>query len=125
MKTNTNINAGASLNGSVNSSSTLGTNTVVSTEEELAIFESNLKATDTNIEKVDMTSENQVEIEYKHKGRLFGFIPIRVKSTTKVVANSEGQVNTETRMPWWNIFVAGTGDIDTEVNQSLSSIDLS
>ena len=120
---NTNVDVGADVN--VTSTSSASGSVSASAQTNMQVFEENLKATDSNVEKIDASNDDEVKVEYKHKGRFLGIFPVMVKSVTSVTAQSDGKIETETKMPWWNIFVTGTGDIDAEVDQSLSTSSIS
>lgn len=115
----------ADVNGpGLNASATVETKLESETEEtnpETEILEENLKATNTNVANIEADSENEVKVEYKHRGRFLGIFPVTVSSETSVKSTEDGSLETDTDMPWWNIFVTGTHDIDNKVEEAISS----
>lgn len=81
----------------------------VESEDDLEVFESNMSLKDQMVSKVDIDSENngesEVKVVYRHKGKLFGFIPVIVKSTTIVESNVDGKVEVHSKKSWYSFLV--------------------
>lgn len=120
---NIQVQVGASTTGDVGASSSVGAeiSSKLSAEENIKILESDLKARDENVARVQSDSDSEVKVEYKHRGRFLAVFPIKVRSTTLIKADSTGFITIETSMPWWNLFVTGTHDINAKVDESLSA----
>ncbi len=95
------------------------TSAQVTTDADLELFRENMRLEDKNVAAVNLDSEEEVTVEYWHKGHLLGLFPVSIKSTTSVMEGSDGRATVQTRMPWWNLFVTGTGRIGSSVDSSL------
>lgn len=82
----------------------------VSSEADLEVFSSNISVRDDDVARVKIESDNSNELEvkvvYKHKGRLLGFVPVTIKSTTVVEAKADAEAEVRSRMSWWGFLVA-------------------
>lgn len=80
----------------------------VQSEADLEVFTANLPAEEEGVAKVEIDSgeEGEIEVVYKLPGRLFGFIPITLKSTAIVEAHANSEVEVRAKMPWWAFLVA-------------------
>lgn len=76
---------------------------------------------DEYVASATVHGDDEVNVEYWHEGRLFGLFPVKVKSDTVVEIDSAGLVDVKTRMPWWNMFVIGTGNVVTYVQEDLEN----
>lgn len=103
------------LNVSVTSASS------VSTEMDLADYRESVMEEDAAVAEVDAVAGSDVTVSYWHEGRLFGIFPVKVKSETTAALTTDGDVAVTTHMPWWNMFVTGTGDARAAVDEELSS----
>jgi hypothetical protein len=87
------------------------TSSQVNSEEDLEVFISNVAATEKAVSKVKIDSDNngssQTKVVYRHKGKLFGFIPMTVKSTTVVETKTGGEVRVVFDKPWYAFLVVG------------------
>lgn len=93
----------------------------VSTDADLDRYETSLRGEDQYFVDATMEAQGKVEVAYYHDGRLFGIIPVKVKSHTEVSTNDEGQVVVVTRLPWWSAFVTGTGTVASSVDEDLAA----
>lgn len=93
----------------------------VASDEDLERYETSMQGSDSYFAEANFASESEYDIAYYHDGRLFGFIPMKVKSHTKISTNDEGQVIVQTRLPWWNMFVTGTSDVAADVDSRLAA----
>lgn len=90
----------------------------VENEADLEVFAHNFASQE---EKVDSASaettadsKSHVEVVYKHKGKLFGVIPVTIKSTT-VVVSGNGEVEVDSSLPWWSFMVTDKNHAAAEV----------
>lgn len=98
----------------------------VKSESDLEVFKSNIVIEENNVNRVEIydNGEDEVEFEviYNHNGRLFGVIPVSMKSTTRVEINSDSEIEIKTKMPWWSFLVAKDsyidGDLETELENN-------
>lgn len=98
----------------------------VSSDEDLGVFSANLLHLRKSLAKVSIDSDSdestEVVVVYRHRGKLFGFIPVTVKSTTIVDTTSDGEVMVGSRLPWWSFLVAGENyakeDLETRVKEN-------
>lgn len=81
----------------------------VSSDADLEVFSENIVAEKDNVVKVKMNSEGDSEskiiVKYKHHGKLVGFIPVTVQSTTEVSAKADEELEVKSRLPWWSFLV--------------------
>lgn len=92
----------------------------VATDADLTLFRENMQTEDKNIAEVSADSDEKIAVAYWHQGHLFGVFPMKVKSETTVRSETNGSVVVKTRMPWWNMFLTGTGRVTTDVDSSLN-----
>lgn len=82
---------------------------MVRIQENLEAYAQALVLSDQNIERLDL-SETSITIAYRYGGKLFGFIPVRVRNTIEVSvpkvseATAGGQIIV--RSPWYHFFIA-------------------
>lgn len=93
----------------------------VTNDTDLDTFKETIRATNKNVESVDTESETGIAVAYSHSAKLFWFIPIHIRSTTVVRANTDGAPVVETTFPWWKLFVNGVSDTSDAVDSSLSA----
>ncbi|MFA7216579.1 MAG: hypothetical protein WC095_01185 [Candidatus Paceibacterota bacterium] len=97
----------------------------VKSDADLEIFSSNVSVEKEKVDKVEIKSdedgESKVEVVYKHRGRLLGFIPITLKSTTSVEANSDSEIVVKTRMPWWSFLVGKVDYSKTDIESKIKN----
>lgn len=97
----------------------------VATESDLKIFSSNVRAQEKSIAKVVISDEEKVDTEvkvvYKHKGKLLGFIPVTVKSTTVVEVKADAETEVKTKLSWWSFLVAGVNHSKSELESSIKN----
>ena len=84
--------------------------TQVNSDADLEIFSENVTVRNKNVARVEVSSDNGKESEvivvYKHRGKLMGFIPVTIRSTTEVVAEADADVAVKSRLSWWSFLVA-------------------
>lgn len=97
----------------------------VKSDADLEIFSSNVSVEKEKVDKVKIKSdedgESKVEVVYKHNGKLLGFIPITLKSTTSVEANSDSEIVVKTRMPWWSFLVGKVDYSETDIESKIKN----
>jgi hypothetical protein len=82
----------------------------VKSDADLKVFTKNYAAKNKNVVRVDVLSENDVEVEaktkvsvtYNHAAKLFGFISTNIKSTTTIEAKADGTTNVDVSTSWWS-----------------------
>jgi hypothetical protein len=92
----------------VDSSTDIMSSAQVNSQADLDLFVKNIKTQEKDVSKVDIdSSENKsdVKVVYNHKAKLFGFIPVTIKSTTEVGANDNSEVEVSSRLSWWSFMV--------------------
>jgi len=92
---------------------------------DLDVFSSNVTKEDEKVDEVRIDSrdnETKVAVVYKHKGKLFGFIPVTIKSTTAVMAKANTDTAVESHLSWWSFLVTGENydrdAIETEIRNN-------
>jgi len=98
----------------------------VSSNDDLDIFSTNVTMEKEKVDEVRINSsgndETKVAVVYKHKGKLFGFIPVTIKSTTAVMAKANADTAVESHLSWWSFLVTGENynrkDIETEIRNN-------
>ena len=103
-----------SLGGTISSSAQ------VATDADLEIFSANVATQNENVARVDIVAD-EVKVVYRHKGRLFGFIPVTVKSTTSVEFQADAEAEINSRLSWWSFMVAGKNYSRTEVESRIEN----
>jgi putative NADH-flavin reductase len=90
----------------------------VNNSNDLEIFTYNTIAREERVKdiKVETTAEakSEVEVVYKHESRLFGLMPIALKSTTMVVSGN-GELEVDTKLSWWGFLVTDKDRIENEI----------
>lgn len=113
--------AGDDSNIEVGLDASVMTSVDVSDESDLARYQTSLQGSDSYFAEADLSGEERVDVAYYHDGRLFGFIPMKVKSHTVISTNDEGQVIVQTTLPWWSMFVSGTNGVAADVDARLAA----
>lgn len=119
VKSNSGIQSNADTSVEAEGRSTLKTNIAgvavrtaaqVRSEEDLEIFLANVLMENEAVAAVEFETSAEgsqaVEVVYKHYGRLFGLIPLTIKSTTIVSEDDESGVMVDSNVPWWSFLVA-------------------
>ncbi len=95
----------------------------VRAEADLEAFRHNLEADHEGIEEVridtDAEGSTEVEVRYRHSGKLFGFMPVTVRSTTLVTVNANGGVEVESNVPWWSLVVSSMDHAGSEIEDRI------
>ena len=73
------------------------------------------------VSKVDVAESGSVDVAFKHDGRLFGVIPVKVTSHTMVAADENGNAKVVVKLPWWSFFVSGVSKVKGDIETALSS----
>lgn len=89
-------------------------------DPDFDLFVKSAKEDDGDVESADVDSDGAVEVEYKHQGHLFGFIPVTLNSHTAVSADADGNAVVKVNMPWWSFLVSDASDIRSAIEASLS-----
>ena len=129
------VDAGAtgSVNGNIGSielgtGAEVRTETMATTGEEaidgtgavdLEVQITSMQEEHQDIKKIDLSEEDAVTVRYAHKGPLFALFPVTLEATTKVELEEDGRVKVKTRLPWWSLFVTGTGSVSSRVEKKL------
>lgn len=89
----------------------------VNSEEDLEVFANNVSVEVDDVVSVSVSSDNgsRTVVVYNHKARLFGFIPVSVRSTTEVEAGAEGETEVRTSFPWWSFMARGAGEAKSDI----------
>lgn len=84
--------------------------TQVNSYADLQVFSENMIIRNSNVANVvvssDVDEESKVVVVYKHRGKLFGFIPVTIKSVTSVEAEVDNTINVNSGLSWWSFLVA-------------------
>lgn len=90
----------------------------VNSSSDLDIFTYNTMARDERVEnvQVETTAEakSEIEVVYKHQSRLFGLMPITLKSKT-VVVSGNGELDVDAKLSWWGFLVTDKARIENEI----------
>jgi hypothetical protein len=94
----------------------------VNSEADLEVFAQNLAVENENVEEVktEMTAEgeSQIEVTYRHSGRLLGMMPVTFKSVT-LVTTVNNTVEAKTRLPWWTFMVTNKNEVEAEIESRI------
>ncbi|MCF7831288.1 MAG: hypothetical protein K9M36_00150 [Candidatus Pacebacteria bacterium] len=99
----------------------------VQTEADLDIFAKNMSKLSTNrsVSSVDIESENDgdvdVQVAYKHKAKLFGFIPVYVKSYNSAKVDNQGALAFDSKLSWWNFLVTDVHHDKAEIESRIKN----
>lgn len=91
----------------------------ISLDTDLKNYENSILLKEDAVAKINTTSQKEISVEWKHEGKLFGFIPVTVTSKTIVVATETDDAKVTTDMPWWSIFVTGINNRSDEIDVKL------
>lgn len=89
----------------------------VETADDLKVYVSGNIKKNKSIEKVDF-DDDAMFVEYKGKGRLFGFIPVGLAYKVNVADDN----SVEVKLPWWHIFAwkkASAAEVKAQVETEL------
>lgn len=90
----------------------------VNNSSDLEVFAHNTMARDERVEdiEVETTAEakSEVEVVYKHGSRLFGLVPVTLKSKT-VVVSGNGELEVDSKLSWWGFLVTDKDRIENEI----------
>lgn len=101
------------------------TSAQVTSDSDLEVMSENMRVENESFAGAMAESDGTVSVEYYHSGHLFGLFPVKVKSNTIVEEDTNGDLVVKTRMPWWNFFVTGTGNVASGVDSELSGSSVS
>ena len=91
----------------------------VNSEADLQIFADNLAAEDENLKEVKaIDDESQIEVTYRHSGRLLGMFPMKFNSVTRV-NTANNTVEADTRLPWWSFMVTDKSYMEEEIESRI------
>jgi len=97
----------------------------VNSDEDLEVFSSNVSSENNLVSDVQIESENdgtsEVEVMYKHAGRLFGIFPIMVTTKTVVETKADGEVEVKSQRPWYSFLVSGESYSQSEVESRIKN----
>ncbi len=95
----------------------------VNSDEDLEVFADNISTREENVDEVtfdaDATGAWEARVTYAHTGKLFGLIPVTVKSDTMVKVDAEGELSVESDLPWWNFMVTEKNHAEAEIESRL------
>ncbi len=95
----------------------------VNTEEDLEIFAKNTSLYKEGVAKLNFESgeegDSEVKVEYRHKGKLLGLIPVTIKSTTVVEATTDAEAEVRSKMAWWGFLVSGKNYTKSEIESNI------
>jgi hypothetical protein len=93
--------------------------TQVQTETELAFYAAGLLLDDENAKKIELGND-EVQLTYRTRARLFGFIPVLVSATATVDEDENVRVD----YPWYS-FLSSTNrvEIENDITTNLESDD--
>lgn len=95
----------------------------VRSEDDLEVYTRNVTEMESEVERITIDSsghdEAKVMVFYRHQGKLFGLLPVKVISNTTVVTRADGSTEVTTRLPWWSMTVSGTEQMKSVIEGSL------
>lgn len=97
----------------------------VNSEADLKVFSSNASTKNKSVVKININSkddgESKVEVIYRHNGKLFGFIPITVRSTTILEVTANGETEIKTGKSWYAFLVTGENYTGADVKSRIKN----
>lgn len=122
--TGASLNASSSLDVNANSWGEQNMNSAqVSSEADLQVWSESLESSNENVANIEL-KEDRMDVEYRHPGKFLGFLPVKVKASTSAVVSEDGNIEIKTSMPWWNVFVSGTDEVSSSVDERLAGATL-
>lgn len=95
----------------------------VNSDSDLEIFRTNISSKEEMVDEVKIESksegESKIEVVYKHYGKLFGVMPVVMKSYTTVETKADGEVKVKSSLPWWSFLVTETNYAQTEIESKI------
>ena len=99
--------------------------TQVNSYADLEVFGENTTKRNSDVSKVVASSEGDEEakvvVVYKHRGRLFGFIPVTIKSVTSVEAEADNTLTVNSGLVWWGFLVAKENYSKADIESRIES----
>lgn len=90
----------------------------VNNSNDLEVFTDNLVSLDDQVQDIQIqtisSTKSKVEVTYKHKGLLFGIVPVTLKSKT-VVESGDGELEVDSKLSWWGFLVINKNRIEDEI----------
>jgi hypothetical protein len=95
----------------------------VSSEEDLSVFSRNasLKAHAVSNVAIGQDEDLAVTVAYKHKAKLFGFIPTNITSRTTIEAKANSEAQVRSKLSWWSFLVTGENYSKAEIESRIKS----
>ncbi len=91
----------------------------VQTDADLESFRQNLAVNHEAVEAVridtDEEGTTEVEVNYRHSGKLIGLIPVTVRSATVVKIEADGTIDVDSNVPWWSLMVTRIDHAEREI----------
>jgi len=95
----------------------------VQSDADLEVFAKNLSIREDRVDEVSFETEStgawEARVIYEHEGKLFGLIPVTIKSTTVVEIDSDGEIDVDSDLPWWNFMVTEKNHAAAEIESRL------
>lgn len=92
----------------------------ISGDPDFDLLVKSVKEEDANVASADVDADGAVQVEYKHKAHLFGFIPVTLNSKTNVSSDVDGNAVVKVTLPWWSFLFSDASDIKTAIETSLA-----
>jgi hypothetical protein len=119
--TDSHTTAGVDVNVGGNGNTTVQSTADIAASAEFKAVADSAKASDERVQAVDLNNEGAVDVAYRHDGKLFGFLPIKVTSHTLVKAQNDGTVSVQVKLPWWSFLVSGVSKVRSDLEASLQA----
>lgn len=95
----------------------------VRSDADLEVFAANVSIREDKVDEVTFDSEVtgawETRVVYAHEGKLFGLMPVTVKSTTVVEVDANGELHVDSNLPWWNFMVTEKNHAEAEIESRL------
>jgi hypothetical protein len=100
----------------------------VNTESDLDVFSSNVSTKEKEVANINIHSkqegESEVKVVYRHKGKLLGFIPVAINSTTIVGTKTDAEeAKVRSKLSWWSFLVTNENYVKSEVESRIKNND--
>jgi|AntAceMinimDraft_13_1070369.scaffolds.fasta_scaffold13573_2 hypothetical protein len=121
---------GNSLELSINNSGiAITSSTQVESDTDLKVFTDSIITENKDIERAEINSyinvNNQkvsdISVRYKHKAKLFGFIPVNIISQTTLRAEGNKAANVDVSTSWWSFLTTKRTVSSTELKSRIES----
>ena len=109
------------VGGNTDTNATTNAEASITGDPDFDLFAKSVTTSNAEVSAVDLDADGKVDVAYKHKGWLFGFIPVMLTSHTTVTAESDGTAKAHVSLPWWSFLVSGVSQVKSDTEAALDA----